>query len=140
MKHLIAERRPEGVAAKTRLGRIVGQLDTLSVKYDLNSPADAHHRLKGRGSIHVDAEDELVGCRISGEIFQPNPFEMAFHSFWLTRRGMILLVMGLLDEFREEKLMPNAAFIQTVHCRDREVIRQARQWLQRRQEKVTGNV
>lgn len=115
MKFCISQRRPLGVPIYKRLGRIIQHLNGIPVLYDLSLPTDSHQRLRGRGLVNVDNKDDLVGCRITGEIFCPSPFEMSFHTFWLNRRGMILLTMGLLDEFTSEKLMPNASYIQPIH-------------------------
>jgi hypothetical protein len=46
----------------------------------------------------VDIESHQVRCHVVGEVFRPSPFEFAFHSFWLTRRGMIMIVASLLAE------------------------------------------
>ena len=128
MKSFITQQRPQGLDSRTRLGRIIKRLDGVTVSYCLRTPARVPHQLVGRGTLRIEADAQMVWCRVTGEIFYPNPFELAFHSFWLTRRGMILLVVCLLDEETPESQV-RESFIQPLHFRDKEVQNQSRSWL-----------
>ena len=115
------------MAAGTRLGRIISRMDRVGVAYRLPFPSDNERLLAGRGTLHVDVEDHQVQSQVVGEVFRPSPFEFAFHSFWLTRRGMIMMVASLLDE------KPSASsFISTTGQLDPALKAEAARWLQAR--------
>jgi hypothetical protein len=124
---LISARRVEGMAEGARLGRIFTRLDRAEVEYRLQIPGDIKRHLSGRGNLRVEIRNGQVWCRVAGGVFRPSPFEFSFHSFWLTRRGMILVVIGLL-----EKRPPDAPFIRLTGYRARELKAQAARWLQSR--------
>jgi hypothetical protein len=131
MKTLLTPDRPEGVAVGTRLGRIIFRLDRVGVVYHLPVPSDNERFLDGRGTLHVDIEDHQVRCHVVGEVFRPSPFEFAFHSFWLTRRGMIMIVACLLAEKSS-----TSHFISTTGQPDRDLKAEAARWFQA---KALGN-
>jgi hypothetical protein len=114
------------------LGRIIRRLDGVSVSYQLRFSAQRDRRLAGWGNLRVKMSDGLVWCRVAGEVFRPSDYEFAFHSFWLTRRGMIQVVAGLLEERKPQERCVEETFIQPVLISDRALKSQAAQCLKRR--------
>jgi len=131
LKPLICQSRSEGVAAGTRLGAIIRRMGGLSVGYQLWISAEANRRLAGWGNLRVEVLDGLVFCRVAGEVFRPSEYEFVFHSFWLTRRGMILVVAGLLEERAPQERTAGETFIQPIIPFDRDLKIQAAKWLKR---------
>jgi len=132
MKLLICPRRPEGLPVGTRLGRIIRRLDGVSVGYQLRFSAENNERLAGWGNLRVQTSEGLVWCRVAGEVFRPSEYEFGFHSFWLTRRGMILVVTGLLEERKPQERRAEETFIQPVFHFDRALKARAALCLKRR--------
>jgi hypothetical protein len=99
-------------------------MDRVGVVYSLPVPGDNERLLAGRGTLHVDVEDELVQSQVVGEVFRPSPFEFAFHSFWLTRRAMIMIVASLLQEKPS-----TSSFISTTGQLDPALKAEAARWL-----------
>ena len=95
-KPLISLRRPKGVTISTRLGRIIARLDQVSVVYQLPVEGESGSYISGTGNMRVEKREDQLQCRVAGDVFRPNAFQSAFHSFGLTRRGMILLVASLV--------------------------------------------
>ena len=131
MKPFISQRQPEGLPAGTRLGKIIIRLNRVNVGYQLRTSSEGGRRLTGWGTLHVETANGLVWCRVAGEVFRPSEYEFAFHTFWLTRRGMILVVAGLLEERRPQERNPEENFIQPVALFDRDLKAQAAEWLKR---------
>ena len=131
MKPLICQHRPEGSPAGGRLGRIIREMDRLRVGYQVWISEEDDQRLRGWGNLRVETAEGLVWCRVAGEVFRPNMFEFSCHSFWLTRRGMILAVAGLLEERTPQERLAAETFIQPAIRGDRKLMAQAAQWLGR---------
>lgn len=131
MKLLICQRRSEGVAAGSRLGAIVRRLEGVSVAYQLWISAVGGRRLAGWGNLRVEASERLVFCRVAGEVFRPSEYEFVFHSFWLTRRGMIVVVAGLLEERPPQERTAEETFIQPILPFNRDLRTAVAQWLKR---------
>jgi hypothetical protein len=102
-------------------------MDRVGVVYSLPVPGDNERLLAGRGTLHVDIEHQQVQSQVVGEVFCPSPFEFAFHSFWLTRRGMIMIVASLLV-----KRPSTSSFISTTGQLDPALKAEAARWLQAR--------
>jgi hypothetical protein len=125
-KPLISSRRPKGVTISTWLGKIVARLDQVSIVYQLPVSGEAGSCISGTGNLRIEKREDQLQCRVAGDVFRSNPFEFAFHSFWLTRRGMILLVVTLVVN------QPEAAFyIKTKGNIDLALKTDARRWLRR---------
>ena len=137
---LISAGRPEGIGAQTRLGRIIGRMDCVTVAYRLWIEAGESHGLAGWGELRVESADGLLRCRVVGEVFRPSPVEYGFHSFWLTRRGMILGVANLLEERAPQARSPQETFIQPIQPFDRQLKAEAASWLKRAVGRGKGTV
>ena len=131
MKPLICARRPQGVNAGTRLAKIITLLDRIIVGYQMPIPPDGERAMAGWGRLRVEVSEGRVCCRVVGEVVRPNPFEYVFHSFWLTRRGMIYVIAGLLEQRSPESRLPEEVFIQPIGSFDRGLKGQAARWLRR---------
>ena len=129
---LISDRRPTAVGERTRLGLIVGGLDSVAVAYRLRMDAGGGRELAGWGRLRVESNAGWLWCRVVGEVFRPSPVEYGFHSFWLTRRGMILVVANLLEDRAPPARPPQEIFIQPVQPFDRILKAEAARWLRRR--------
>jgi hypothetical protein len=127
-KPLLAARRPAGIPDRSRLARIMAKLDGVRVRYRFWIGAGSRHELAGVGRLQVRPAAGQLWCRVAGELHRPSPVEYAFHSFWLTRRGQILLVASLLDHRAPPA---RAASIQPVAVHDRALQAAAAQWRQR---------
>lgn len=125
-KPLISSRRPKGVIVSTRLGKIIARLDQVRVVYQLPEAGEAGSRIIGTGNLRIEKREDQLQCRVVGDVFRPNPFEFGFHSFWLTRRGMILLVVSLVVNQAEAPF-----YIKTKGNLDPALKTAARQWLRR---------
>lgn len=90
---LIASRPPKGLRPGTRLARVIAGLDGVRVRYQVAMP-EGGRNLAGSGRLQLERVNDTTGCRVLGEVFLPSGFEFCFHSFWLTRRGMIVLALG----------------------------------------------
>jgi hypothetical protein len=123
-KPLISSRRPNGVSISTRLGRIIAHLDQASVVYQLPVAGEAGSTVSGTGNLRTEKRGDQLHCRVAGDVFRSDPFAIAFHSFWLTRRGMILLVAGLAANQSEA-----AFYIRTKGSIDLALKADARRWL-----------
>jgi len=134
-KPLISPRRPKGVAMSTRLGRIITRLDQVSVSYQLPISGKFGTYISGTGKMRAEKREDQIQCRVEGDVFRPNPFEFAFHSFWLTRRGMILLVASLVVDQSEAP-----AYIKTSGGINRTLKTDARRWLQHRDSRIENAV
>ena len=126
---LISPQRPNELSSRTHLAKIIAKMDRVAVRYQLPIPADGHRLLAGWGRLHVESSERFLWCRVMGEMFRPSPFEFAFHSFWLTRRGMILAVAGVLADRPLETRAADEIFIQPTGIPDRDLRAQAARWL-----------
>jgi hypothetical protein len=90
--------------------------------------------LVGWGKLAVESVAGMQWCRIVGEVFRPSPFEFQFHSFWLTRRGMILVIAGLLDLRDAQDRSAGEVYIQPAGLIDRDLKEQAVLWLEKRRQ------
>ena len=123
---LIAPRRPAGLKAATQFGRLIKRMDGLTVAYRI--PIGSGSALAGWGCLRVEATGEEIWCRLAGEVFRPNPYEFAFHSGWLTRRGLIMAVRNLNEKRPPTARPPTDAFIQPVGLIEREFRAEAERW------------
>lgn len=102
-------------------------MDGAGVVYRLPVPSDNERLLAGHGTLHVEKKGHLVRSHVVGDVFRPSPFEFAFHWFWLTRRGMIMIVASLLAE------EPSTSFlISTTSQPDRDLKAEAARWLRQK--------
>jgi hypothetical protein len=104
-------------------------MDRVIVAYCVYIGTDGDHKLTGWGTLHVESDDGLVCCRVSGEVQRPSPFVLILHSFWLTRRGMIVLATNLLEERAPQTRAASESFIQPVPPFDRTAQLEAKKWL-----------
>ncbi|MCX6901611.1 MAG: hypothetical protein NT105_23270 [Verrucomicrobia bacterium] len=79
----------------------------------------------------MEQADEHLFCRVAGEAFRPSPVEYSFHSFWQTRRGMILLVLNLLEERAAQERSAQETFIQPTGELARQLKTEAADWFKR---------
>jgi hypothetical protein len=128
-KPFLTARRPPGIRAASRLGRIIVRLNGASAAYRFWIGAGSDHELSGSGRLHVETADGLVRCRLVGDVFRQSPVEFGFHCFWLTRRGMILLVAGWVQDRRPQTRAAGETYIQPVVCHDRAGKDEATRWL-----------
>ena len=127
-KLLISPLRPQGVPGATKLGRIIAKLDQAAIAYRLPVAGENGTYISGTGTMRVEKRDDrTIFARVSGDVFRPSSFEYSFHAFWLTRRGMILLVIGLITDQSEA-----AADIKLRGNPNRELKEAAKHWLRRR--------
>lgn len=130
-KPLIVARRPRGVRAGTRLGRLIRGMDNVAVAYCVPAGTDGNRRLAGWGRLHVEVADGFLRCRVAGEVQRPSPFEFVLHSFWVTRRGMIVVAANLLEERAPQSRPESETFIQPVPPFDRRLKIEANKWLRK---------
>jgi hypothetical protein len=123
---LITSRRDNGVAANTRFAKIIRQLDKHAVVYRLPFVFEGPRELAGRGVLHVESKGDQIRCRMAGEVLRPSPFEYVFHSFWLTRHGMFVLVNSILNDPGDGR-----QFMRAVGEVPHELKLEAAQWLRR---------
>lgn len=126
---LIDSRPPKGLRPGSRLARVIRGLDGARVAYRLIIP-DGEHILGGSGKLQVEPVDGLLGCRVLGEVFLPNRFEFCFHSFWLTRRGMIVLALGTATMEDAGASAPTGSLIQPVDWHG-ESVAAAKEWVEK---------
>jgi hypothetical protein len=132
MMPLISERDPEGLAVTTHLGKLIARMEGVTVAYRLWIPPVGERQLVGWGTLKVNSSEGRITCRISGEVSRPSPFEYVFHHFWLTRRGMFVVVAGLFETRPPQERDPSEAFIQPVGPSVRSLRSEAEHWLARR--------
>ncbi len=130
-KPLISARRPAGIAVRTRLAQIVGKMDGVTVCYRFWIGANPRHEVTGYGQLRVKSGEGLLWVRVAGEVSRVSGVEFVFHSFWLTRRGMILLAASLLEERTPQTWTAQETFIQLVSAFDRKLKAEAVHWLDR---------
>ena len=129
-KTLIAARKPEGIRQHSRLGKIVAKLDHCSVCYRVHSIEGI--QLAGWGQLRVEIADGLLWCRVAGEVQRPNAYEYVLPGFWLTHRGMLLMLLGLLESRgAEERLAAGETLLQPAGVADRQLKADAKRWLRR---------
>jgi hypothetical protein len=133
MKPLISAHVPEGLAATTHLGKLIARMDGITVAYRLWIPPGGERQLAGWGTLNLKSSEGRITCRVSGEVFRPSPFEFVFHNFWLTRRGMILVVTGLLEDRTPQSRDSLETFIQPVGPAVRDLRAEAKRWLRPQQ-------
>jgi len=124
-KPLIAARRPAAVKAGTRLGRIIARLPTARVEFRYWHGREKQHELAGSGRLQVESREGGLHCRVLGDLFKRNPFEFVFHQFWLTRRGMIMVVLDLAEDLPPASRGQSGSFLYFLHPPDPELWRAA---------------
>lgn len=139
-KLLISARRPAGIAVRTRLAQIVGKMDGVMVCYRFWIGTNPSHAVTGCGQLRVKSAEGLLWVRVAGEVSRVSGVEFVFHSFWLTRRGMILLVADLLEERTPPTRTVPETFIQPVSAVDRKLKTEAARWLDRAAWKKSGQL
>jgi hypothetical protein len=130
-KALISARRPAGIAVRTRLAQIVGKMDGVMVRYRFWIGTNHHHEVTGCGQLRAQSAEGLLWIRVAGEVSRVSGVEFVFHSFWLTRRGMILLVANLLEERTPQTWVAQETFVHSVSAFDRKLKTEAARWLDR---------
>ena len=56
MRAFISQGRTTGVKARTRLGKIIQQLNGINITYYLTAHDEVHRKLTGRGTLFVEAD------------------------------------------------------------------------------------
>jgi hypothetical protein len=139
---LIASRPPKGLRLGTRLAKVIARLDGTRVRYHLPM-AVGGRVLAGGGRLQVERVNDTIGCRMLGDLFLPSSFEFCFHSFWLTRRGMIVLALGTAAMADAGASPPAGSLIQPVDWHG-DSVAAAKEWVEKarkdREQRRAGKV
>jgi len=137
-KLIVGDRPPAiGVSAKMRgTAWIVRKLDGLGVAYRYRLGGKLNGEVEGRGTFIVETREGKLRCRIQGDLFKATDFAYAFHSFWLTRRGIISAVRDLAEDRPPEKRGPTETFLHFELSADYKVRREAQELRRRLRERA----
>lgn len=105
----------------------MANLDGVRIRYQTWLP-EAQRQLAGQGRLQVQMVGSTLCCKVMGDVFLRSGVEFCFHSFWLTRRSMVMLVRGTADPPDMGQPLPTGNFFHPVEWR-KDAVESARAWV-----------
>ena len=123
-----------GLGLRTPLARVLSTMDGLRISYHVPLPS-GERRIEGTGTLKVQTIQYSLECRVQGDGFLRSAVEYCFHSFWLTRRGRVLLALGMADTEGPGGIPLTGHYIVPVDW-PRESVAAAREWMKKTRRRV----